>query len=338
MVDYKIRITESGKTIYDDFVSSSDSLYIPSDVLTQMLADGLIGTDLHGLALRTRSKIVKSKICEILGYAVPTSFRKTQPRFLSQNFDIYIQKRMNVQIWNEEIDPQRRYVFIEVNADDIITGIKIINGDQLAELDRTGTLTKKYQATMRDFKRSSLLSTEDTKRVFEWCDDFVDLIDLRPNTVPVEGKLIPISEIFSRIKCLEGEVLPHLGYLQERNRAAELHRIVCEILGYRSFEDDGTYPDIMNQLIEIKLQTSPTIDLGLHLPDDATALFATNGQEFRSRDVRYIIADAFVESDNVIIKYVHLVNGRDFSKHFPLFGGKVQNAKLQIPLPPDFFN
>ena len=311
MVEYNLKISESGKTIYDEFVSSSDSLYIPSDALTHMLADGLIGMNLNGVALRTRSKIVKSKICEILGYPIPKSFKKTQPRFLSQNFDIYIQKRMNVQIWNEEIDPQRRYVFIQVDTDDIIIGIKIINGDQLAELDRTGTLTTKYQATMHNLEKSSLLSDDDTERVGHWCRKFVDLSGVRPTSVPIKGDLLTIYEIFSRICCLEGEVLPHLGYLQERNRGAKLHRIICGLLGYSTYEDDGTYPDIMNQLIEIKLQTSPTIDLGLHSPDDDTALFAIDGQEFRSKDVRYIIIDGFVESDNVRIRYVHV--GRENS-------------------------
>ncbi|MDR1245691.1 MAG: hypothetical protein LBK57_01520 [Clostridiales Family XIII bacterium] len=110
MINYKLKITESGQSIYDEFTSSSDSLYIPNAVLAQMLFDGLVGMNLNGVALRTRSKTVKAKICKILGYAVPKSFKKTQPRFLSQNFDIYIQKRMNVQIWNEEIAPQRRHI------------------------------------------------------------------------------------------------------------------------------------------------------------------------------------------------------------------------------------
>lgn len=245
---------------------------------------------------------------------------------------------MNVQIWNEEIDPNRRYIFIQVDADDRITGIRIINGDQLAELDRTGTLTTKYQATMNDWGNSCLLSDGDTKQIMGWCGKNIDLSGSRPNTPPIKGTLYSINELFSRVSCIEGEVLPHLGYLQERNRGAELHRIICDILGYRSYEDDGTYPDIVNQLIEIKLQTSPTIDLGLHLPDDNSTIIAVDGQEFCCGDVRYIIADAFVESDNVVIRYIHVVNGRDFSKHFPLFGGKVSNAKLQIPLPPDFFN
>ena len=337
MINYKLRILESGKTIYDEMLSSTEHLYIPDDALLQMISDALIGTDLNGVALRTRSKIVKTEICKALGYPIPKSFKRTQPRFFSQNFDIYVQKSLNVQIWNEEIDPHRRYVFIRVDDSDKVTRIKIINGEQLAKLDKTGKLTTKYQATMHNFGRSSLISTEDTSRVISWCGEIGNLGDTRPNMPPTKGGLLPISEIFSRILDLEGESLPHLDYLQERNRGARLHTLICEKLGYKSFEDDGTYPDIMNQLVEIKLQTSPTIDLGLHSPDDKTTVFTINGQEFCSRDVRYIIVDGVLEASFVKIRYIHVVNGRDFSKSFPLFGGKVQNAKLQIPLPTNFF-
>jgi hypothetical protein len=110
------------------------------------------------------------------------------------------------------------------------------------------------------------------------------------------------------------------------------------VLGYGSYEDDGSFPDIMNQLIEIKLQTSPTIDLGLHFPDDDTVLFEENGQEFRSSDIRYVIVNGYIESNDVRILCIYMVNGRDFSEHFPLFRGKRMNAKLQLRLPDDFFS
>jgi hypothetical protein len=338
MIDYKLRISESGNTIYDEMLFSEDSLFIPNEALSHMLAEELIGLDLNGVALRTRSKIVKTKICEALGYPIPKSFKKTQPRFQTQNFDVYIQKSMNVQIWNEEIDSQRRYVFIRVNLADVVTGVKVITGDQLAKLDRTGTLTTKFQATMRNLGESSLLSNSDTKRVERWCDSDVSLFSVCPNTAPFYGGILPISDVFTRVSSLAGKSIPHLDYLQERNRGAGLHSLICDKLGYRSYEDDGAYPDIMNQLIEIKLQTSPTVDLGLHSPESEKPIFTIDGQEFRSKDIRYIIVDAVLEAGVVNLRYIHVVNGRDFASAFPLFGGKVQNAKLQIPLPFDFFS
>ena len=60
-----------------------------------ILRDGLMGLDLN-YPLRTRSEVLKSRICEILGYPVPTSFKKSKPRFPGQDFDTYIQKSNNL--------------------------------------------------------------------------------------------------------------------------------------------------------------------------------------------------------------------------------------------------
>ena len=95
----------------------------------------------------------------------------------------------------------------------------------------------------------------------------------------------------------------------------------------------------MNQLLEIKLQTSPTIDLGLHSPDDGCCILNYYNKSFYSEDVRYAIFDGIVNSTRgtVTIDKVYITNGLQFTKDFPLFQGKKQNAKIQIPLPSDFF-
>ena len=88
-------------SIYDKIDEGS---LIPSCELEALLKSKLVGLELGRYPIRTRSKVVKSAICEAIGYPVPTTFRKTQPRFPAQNFDVYTQKSLNVQIWNEEID------------------------------------------------------------------------------------------------------------------------------------------------------------------------------------------------------------------------------------------
>lgn len=80
-------IRESGISIYDRLGPDHQSLWIANLQLEKLLNDALRGTSLHGLPLRTRSKVVKKAVCEALGYPVPSSFRKTQPRFPGQNFD-----------------------------------------------------------------------------------------------------------------------------------------------------------------------------------------------------------------------------------------------------------
>ena len=75
----------SGKTIYDA-LHDSPEYFLPSGDLESILREGLVGLDLN-YPLRTRSKVLKSKICQILGYPVPSSFKKSKPRFPGQDFD-----------------------------------------------------------------------------------------------------------------------------------------------------------------------------------------------------------------------------------------------------------
>ena len=337
-MDYPKNIAASGLTIYNTIDPANDSLYIPTEALEHILADSLIGLSLDGYALRTRSKVVKSAICQALGYPVPASFKKTQPRFPGQNFDVYTQKSLNVQIWNEEVDGARRYVFLQVNADNIISAAKVITGDTLACYDHTGTLTRKYQATMPAYSRD-ICSRQDTATVESWItDSSPSLQGINPNRFPRPNQLLGIQELYSRLQPMVGQTLDYLDAVQERNRGAELHAMICQHLGYAIYEDDGTYPDIANQLLEVKLQTSPTIDLGLHSPEDGAAIVTIGDTTFYSQDIRYAIFDGEVSCGKILLKHLHLVTGADFTSHFPLFRGKGTNAKLQLPLPYDFFD
>lgn len=133
MSNYPQNITHSGLTIYDYINPSDSALYIPTYELQRILKDTMIGLSLGGYPLRTRSKVVKAAVCKALGYPVPMSFKKTQPRFPGQNFDVYTQKSMNVQIWNEEIDAARRYVFLRPDEADVIKAVKIITGEELVQ-------------------------------------------------------------------------------------------------------------------------------------------------------------------------------------------------------------
>src|SRR5206468_1723059 len=151
-------IAKSGKSIYDTLHDSPD-LFLAGGDLESILRDRLLGFDLN-YPLRTRSKVLKSKICEILGYPVPSSFKRSKPRFPGQDFDTYVQKSNNLQIWNEEITPTRRYVIIRVDEASKVIGIRVVTGGVLAKLDTTGTLTKKYQAKSRVPVAASLLVSQ----------------------------------------------------------------------------------------------------------------------------------------------------------------------------------
>ncbi len=338
---YVEAIRNSGFTIYDPIDVGEPKLWIPTPELEEILNLALKDISLSGLKLRTRSKVVKEHVCQALGYPVPSSFKKTQPRFPGQLFDIYVQKSNNLQIWNEELSPTRRYVIIRVNEEDVITKVKVVTGNTLAQLDTTGTLTQKYQARLSlGEKQVELITKKDTDALKPFVQPGVNLASIAsPANPPCSGQLLPIREIFERLKPLVGRQFTDVGEVQERNRGAVLHRLVCQYLGYTNYHDNGQFPDVRHQLLEVKLQTSPTIDLGLVRPDSEEALDIPkmDGQQIRHCDVRYALFYGITDGLTVTLTHFFLTTGEKFFTRFPQLQGKVLNKKLQIPLPANFF-
>jgi hypothetical protein len=337
---YVENIRNSGLTIYDSIEVGDINLWIPAPALESLLSAELKGLNLAGLPLRTRAKVVKTAICKALGYPVPTSFAKTKPRFPGQLFDTYTQKSNNLQVWNEELASTRRYVIIRISDDDVVQKVKVVTGDSLSQLDTTGTLTQKYQARLIcRLEQAELISANDTGIVRAATNSRAVLQGLSPTENPSVGALLPIAIVFSRLQPLIGDSFPDRGYDQERRRGQDLHKLVCDALGYSTYADDGQFPDVRNQLLEVKLQTSPTIDLGLVCPNSQDPLDVPKiqGKQLRHCDVRYALFYATTDGTKVTITHFFLTTGEKFFSRFPQFQGKVLNKKLQIPLPADFF-
>ena len=317
-------------------------LWIPTVELEAILDANLRGISLAGLPLRTRSKVVKEHVCRSLGYPVPSSFQKTKPRFPGQLFDTYSQKSDNLQVWNEELAPTRRYVLIRVSANDEITRVKVVSGDRLAQLDTTGTLTQKYQARcISGSAAAELIASEDTSRLRPLTSENVVLSAIASPTVdPASQELLTIESLFGALTPLLGKSFIDRGHDQERNRGEELHRMVCKSLGYQTYQDDGQFPDVRHQLLEVKLQTATTIDLGLVLPSshEALGIPMIDDVQIRHCDVRYAVFYATKDGDQVMLTHLFLTTGEAFFSRFPQFQGKVLNKKLQIPLPIEFFD
>jgi hypothetical protein len=334
-------ILASGLSIFD-LLAKDSLLHIPTKELERILDAGLRGFSTAGMPLRTRSKVVKSEVCRILGYPIPKSFRKCKPhaRFPGQNFDTYVQASNNLQVWNEELQPRRRYVLVAVGKDGCVTRVKVITGAMLAKLDTTGTLTQKYQARFVPGEIPvELISTMDTEHLMPLIGSAACTPQGKPTDDPVRGLVMPIQSVFHHMKSLVGCSFANAGFDQERNRGAELHRLVCRALGYQSYADDGQFPDVCNQLLEVKLQTSPTIDLGLVEPASKEPLDLNDFPEgtVRHCDVRYAVFGAEHVGDHVKLTRLVLTTGEMFFSRFPRFEGRVLNKKMQIPLPQGFF-
>lgn len=340
--EYVTAIRRSGKSIYDAIEIGDSGLWIPTPILEHLLNEAMQGLSLSGLALRTRSRIIKEQVCTALGYPIPSTFKRTQPRFPGQRFDTYAQKSTNLQVWNEELEPTRRYVIFQISESDTILKVKVVQGDVLAALDTTGTLTQKFQARLVPGSRNmELVGEGDTESLKRIVRRNINLqAETSPACAPQADTLLAIEEILEKLHPLIGVSFPDIGHDQERNRGAVLHELVCRKLGYSNYQDDGRFPDIRHQLLEVKLQTSPTIDLGLVCPNSSEPLAdipPIGGHEICCLDVRYALFYAKKQGNSISLTHVFLTSGESFFSRFPQFQGNVLNRKRQIRLPANFF-
>lgn len=340
---YVDAIAASGLTIYDAIEIGDPHLWIPVTELQSILDHSLKGISVEGLALKTRSKLLSQEICKALGYPVPKSFTKTKPRFLGLDFDKYAQKANNLQIWNDEVSPTRRYVVIRISDGDTVSKVRVVSGSVLGYLDTTGKLTQKYQAKLDPGTAASeLISSSDTENLSPLVSGTgaTELARDTPIAIPNSERLLAVDEVYNRLRSLLGRRFPDPGSDQERIRGGELHRLACEALGYSGYADDGQFPDIRHQLTEVKLQTSPTIDLGLVTPDSESPLDMArmNGRRIRHCDVRYAMFHGQIVGGQVLLERLYVTTGQDFFGRFPKFGGRGLNKKMQISLPANFFS
>lgn len=340
--DYVYNIQNAQITIHTPIHIGDPNYWIPDEFLEELLNRNLVGLNVN-YPIRTRSKFVKQAVCRALGYPVEQTFPKYQPRFTGQNFDTYNQQSSNLQIWNEEISPQRRYVIIGINDQNFIFKVKVISGYELALLDTTGTITKKHQASFIPSLNANieLISSLDSVFLAPYLanSSYMPSSSTKPTAFPTQGEVLPISEIFRRLSTLIGKSFPDPGPTQERLRGAELHKLVCSALGYSNYADDGKFPDVKHQLLEVKLQTSPTIDLGVICPNQIdNSGISINNTAMRYCDTRYAVVYGITDGVTVILTHLVISTGADFFSRFTQFQGNVVNGKIQIPLPYNFFN
>lgn len=327
-----------GLDIYAPLTEHPHAVYERHE-LEALLSDELVG-EVFDAPIRTRAKLAKQAVAAALGYPVPRTMRKTRPRFPGQDLDVYVQQSNNLQVWNDEVNPTRRYAVLGLDEHGYVTAVRVIEGAQLATFDRTGTLTSKYQAKRRAGRSGSqLVSAEDT-------DPFIDelapadhlpdavLAGLVPTDAPEPGHVLSVAALHDRLVDMVGEELPYSP--SERRRGEALHRLACQVLGLGSYADTGRFPDIVCQALEVKLQTAPTIDLGLVTPASEEPA-VTLSPRLRHCDTRYLIAYATRDDGVLRIEHVVTSTGADFFDEFQPFGGLVTNRKLQLRLPHDFF-
>jgi len=120
-----------------------------------------------------------------------------------------------------------------------------------------------------------------------------------------------------------------------KTRGQALERLVAQLLGYSVVKDElllGGYLDILNQLLEVKVQESSTVDLGRYSPQVREVI--PSFPQATTEDVRYLIA--LVDKNTSIITGLVLCPGSRLGDHFSYVA--TGNYKCQRSIPMAFFD
>ena len=232
---------------------------------------------------------------------------------LSDSYIVTTGDKYNLQVWNRLPDTQNdlirytngktsikcrdiRFIFVRIDVrTNIISGIIVATPGYIVDkFGPFGVPTIKYQMIISNLKRIDIV------KGLESCFFKTDTNAMSKNTVheyikpnarlaspPIQGHILSLECIKERIVGrLIGLRLP---YTDAKTRGQALERIVANLLGY-DVNDSlvGGYPDIPNQLLEIKIQDSPTVDLGKYSP--SRPVVVNEELNVTTEDVRYIIA------------------------------------------------
>jgi len=367
------RLDSDGELIYQP--PHKETLYT-IDELEELLSE-LVG---YQIPEDSRSNVRKShwvqgKALELLGYKRPGGFRtkvakKHTPKFIHQVMGIFVQSRDNLQIWADILHPdpkikadwrydrefdysETRIVIIRHGNDDyVIRGVRVLEAEEVATWDTTGTETFKWQGFIPDsFRHSTTLEVGNSDPIFDTLDirpEDLDPLEQRikaieekevstPTTLaitkPEPSLLLTVQEIGQQLQPLIGERIPAKG---ERVTGQLFEKEVAKRFGYSFTDaelsaDTGSFPDIRHQFVETKLQDSPTIDLGRHHPDDEDVLESDWSEGLAPRDARYVVGLVKKVGDEFEITGIVVVAGDEFGEYFSITEGT--NSKVQMPIP-----
>ena len=124
--------------------------------------------------------------------------------------------------------------------------------------------------------------------------------------------------------------------LQTKNKGQLLEKEISDLLGYENKDVtlmEGLYPDIRHQLLEVKIQDSPTVDLGKYTP-----LIHEKGfcdlENVTTEDVRYLIA--LTDKKDLTVKAIVLMPGKNLGDNFSYVSDTSYKCQRSIPM--SFFN
>lgn len=297
---------------------------ISDELLVQVLKP-LVGTPFKlSLAPRTDGsnlrKIITDHLKQYVTNANPNDYkivpakRKGVPRLLSVLVDTYIVTsgiNYNLQVWNRSpnsVEPLVRYnngdvitprdirlVLVKIDTiQNKIESIAVLTPSYIvSKFGLFGKPTIKSQLLISNNKRAQIVNSGGVLILSDTIN--VDRISqksyIKPTVLSTEPPSINNIMSLDVIKNLLANKLIGLNLpgSDTKTRGQYLERIVIDMLGYNSKSTlVGGYPDIPNQLLEVKVQDTQTIDLGKYSPQFEEEVYSN--PSLTTYDVRYLIA------------------------------------------------
>ena len=315
------------------------------------------GSNLRKLIASTFEKTLLPEAAEKENYEIVPPKGKGVPKITREFIDTYIVTSgdsYNLQVWNRlpasntlliKYDSGEslkctdvRFVFARIDlAKNIIASIVILTAEYIEKhFGKFGKPTIKHQL---------LISLKARKSVFESTDKVLSFPDSKKISYHITHDYIPpksgmieepnIKELYSIALLKEMVAKKLIGRKLDaaatKNRGQALERMVLELLGYTIKENEllyGAFPDIKNQLLEVKIQDSPTIDLGRFSP--AREEFVIEEKNLTTFDVRYLIA--LTNPKTEIIEGVILAPGERLGDIFSYVSSTSYKCQRSIPM------
>lgn len=282
--------------------------------------------------------------------------RKGVPKIKRELIDTYIVttgSSYNLQVWNRipnSHDPLIQYsdgrdlcccdarytlIRIEPQTGEVLS-IVIMTAEEIERrFGKFGVPTIKWQLIINESARERILRQNPPILIGHdlidpaWLKGTIGRHTSSFDEEPKSGEIIPLADIKHAVE--RGLLNTTIETAATKNRGQNLELRVIRLLGYDVADDvrlAGGYPDLPNQALEIKIQDSPTVDLGKYSPQFEELIFERPG--ISTTNMRYLIALMDELSDSVA--GIVLCSGRELGEHFTYVADKSYKCQRSIPM------
>lgn len=319
------------------------------------------GSNIRKLIASTLEQYDLAELADKSEYEIVPPKGKGVPKIVREFIDTYIVTSgtsYNLQVWNripasntllikyesgESLHCNDvRFIFVRIDiTKSVLASIIILTPEYIEDkFGKFGKPTIKHQLLISSKARAAIYESED--KILSFPDSKKLSYHITHDYTPPKSGMVEEPELkelysISLLKKVVAEKLigKKLDAAATKNRGQALERMTLELLGYKVEETEllyGGFPDIKNQLLEVKVQDSPTVDLGKFSPEKEEIVIEE--KNLTTFDVRYLIA--LTNPKTGIIEGIILSPGEKLGEVFSYVSD--QSYKCQRAMPMAFFD